>query len=818
MPHFNDIRRALQGVRLFILYRLEPRPNGKLDKIPTSPSHGGNIDAGDSSEWMTPAEAEMWAEQFNLQPLPAGVAGYGVGIIITDTVVLPNGRRLFCLDIDKCRDGDRWAPHAAAFLAKLPGAGVELSVSYLGMHAYGTYTGERPIHGTRNKEYKLELYTGARFVATTGIGAVGDPLIDLTAELALLINDYFPDHAEVDYGGELTTAPVPEWSGPTDDNELLRRALRSFGTRQVWGGRASFADIFNANDAVLCRVFPPQQHGLYDASAADQALANHLAFWTGNHGERMLALMERSKLVRDKWSRPDYLHRTIQSACSTQREWYKDPNPPQAAPPAAAAAAPSMAVTVGMPAPPPPSSTPPPPPSMDVVMEWPPRLGDLLILPQQKRLFEGCTYVEDINEVMMPGGETLNSERFNARYSGYEFSIQADGAKPAKHAWDAFVFSELHHFPKVHEMYFDPKAEPKTIIERDHRTAINSYVPSIIVRKEGDISPYLTHLYKLLPKGRDAEILLAYFAACVQYPGEKFQWWPLLQGVEGNGKTTLSYLLEYAIGSRYVHWPKASELGSRFNSAFYGKLLICCEDVYISEARGSMWETLKPMITSVRLEIEAKGVNKVTREVCFNGVMNSNHKNAIRKTSNDRRIGPFFCAQQAKPDMLRDGMDKEYFKRLRAWRLGEGRAIVAHFLKQYSIPPEWNPAGDCMECPDTTATREAIHVGLGAAEQEIMEAVGQGIPGFKNGWISSSALDRLLATIGKGGSVPRNRRRELLEGLGYKPHPGLADGRAPSADHDGTRPILYVQAVSPAVGEISPARIMELYQLAQAPG
>jgi Family of unknown function (DUF5906) len=850
MPHFNDIRRALQGIALFILYRLEPRADGKLDKIPTSPLHGCNIDAGDSREWMTPEEASFWAEQFNLQPMPAGVTGYGVGVVITDTVVLPNGRRLFCLDIDKCRDGDRWAPHASAFLAKLAGGGTEVSISNLGLHQFGTYAGDRPAHGTRNKTYGLELYTGSRFIATTGTGAVGDPLADLTAELHSLIRDYFPPHEEIDYGGQLTVRPVPEWSGPTDDDELLRRAMRSFGTRQVWGGRASFADIFSANVAVLSRVFPPQQYGVYDASAADQALANHLAFWTGNHGERIFVLMQRSGLVRDKWSRPDYLHRTIQNACGTQHEWYKgtqgmstpdqglDLTQPVAALNAPQAGAPPAPVQVSN------GSAPqlservvlghdeeqdlawsrasnnalPPPPANMAAIAWPPNVGDLLILPQQQRMFEGCVYVEDINQVMMPDGQTLNAERFDARFSGFEFSIRADGTKPAKRAWETFVFSELYQFPKVNEMFFDPRVPPKTIIEKDHRTAINSYVPSIIVRKQGDISPFLTHLYKLLPHGNDAQILLAYFAACVQYPGEKFQWWPLIQGVEGNGKTTLSYLLEYAVGERYVHWPKASELGNRFNAALYGKLLICCEDVQISEQRGSLWETLKPMITGVKLEIEAKGVNKVTREVCFNGVMNSNHKNAIRKTANDRRICPFFCAQQTKEELARDGMAKDYFKALRSWRLGEGRPIVADYLLRFEIPDQWNPTLDCHVAPDTTATREAINVGLGAAEQEVMEAIGQGLPGFRGGWVSSSALDRLLAAIGKGGAIPRNRRRELLEGLGYRPHPALPDGRAPSPDHDGSRPVLYVQATSAALGEASPTRVMELYQQAQAPG
>ena len=146
---------------------------------------------------------------------------------------------------------------------------------------------------------------------------------------------------------------------------------------------------------------------------------------------------------------------------------------------------------------------------------------------------------------------------------------------------------------------------------------------------------------------------------------------------------------------------------------------------------------------------------------------------------------------------------------------GEGREAVADFLLHYEIPDEWNPAGDCNVCPETTATREAISASLGAAEQEVVEAIGQGLVGFRNGWVSSTALDRLLATIGKGGSVPRNKRRELMESLGYIVHPALPEGRATATDTDGSRPTLYVLPTAPGAQESDPQRVMGWYQHAQ---
>lgn len=813
MADVNPLLQQLQGTRAFILYRLQPQADGSLDKIPVSPLTGYACDPHDPNEWMQPEEASMWAEQFG--------ASYGVGVIISEQIQLANGLRLFCLDLDKCRDGAQWAPHAAAFCARFAGAFVECSVSGNGLHIFACYRGERPDHGVKNKIYRMELYTRLRFIAITGAGAIGSALVDATEALHALAREYFPPHDDVEYGDTLSEVAVPDWSGPDDDDELLRRALRSHSGATVFGGKAAFADLFNANAAVLGRVFPAFKNTPYDESAADQALANHLAFWTGNNGVRIERLMRRSQLVRDKWNvRPGYLVGTINRACGSQKQWYKDPrgssspSPDNNVPQAPAVMTAALNAT-GTPA----STDSPTAGAIPHINVTPPsarpQVGDYLTLVQQLGLFEGCVYVQDVHQIMMPQGYLLSSERFDAEFSGYTFAVTPDGQRPARRAWDAFVHSEVFNFPKVKGTFFDPRRPPREVMVRDGWTFINSWVPIEIPRQRGDVTPFLQHLKKILPLGTDADILLAYFAACVQYPGYKFQWWPLIQGVEGNGKTILSELLEASVGKRYVHWPKAAEVGSKFNAAFYGKILILVEDVKISEARDSLWETLKPMITGRRLEIEAKGVDKVTREVCFNGVLNTNHKNGIRKTRNDRRICPLFCAQQHESDLARDGMTEEYFIGLRAWIENGGAAMVADYLMSYPIPDQWNPTVRAIRAPKTTATEEAINVGLGSVEQEVQEAIDQCLTGFRGGWVSSTALDRLLGVIGKAASIPRNKRRDLLEAIGYTPHPALPDGRSSVADTDGSRPRLYIKPGTQGFDERDPSRVMAWYQYAQ---
>ena len=101
-------------------------------------------------------------------------------------------------------------------------------------------------------------------------------------------------------------------------------------------------------------------------------------------------------------------------------------------------------------------------------------------------------------------------------------------------------------------------------------------------------------------------------------------------------------------------------------------------------------------------------------------------------------------------------------------------------------------------------------------EQDILEAVDAGEPGFRGGWVSSTALDKLLERTKRGGRLSAQRRLSILRDMGYIPHPGLAEGRAVSVVlPDGARPRLYVAATSDLVRLTGPAEIGKRYSAAQ---
>ena len=694
----------------------------------------------------------------------------------------------FFLDLDDCLTSTGWSETALAVLREFSGAAVEISPSGTGLHIYGC--GTCPPHGCKNTALGIELYTEGRFAAVTERDLLGDTSTDHSAALASLVTRYLPQVAAVT-PESWSDKPVPEWAGPTDDTDLLARAMRSRSAKGVFGG-CTFRDLWAADAEALGRAYPTTDARDYDASSADAALAQHLAFWTGKDCERISRLMRQSALVRPKWEREDYLPRTIIRAVSIQRDVYakREPQPPD----------------------------PKPAPR--------PETGPLLVSgfqyltgEAQVEYFRGCRYVTSTHRIFTPRGAMLKPDQFNAAYGGYVFQLDETGDKTTRKAWEAFTESQVVRFPKVDGMCFKPTEPPGAILEQEGLSLVNIYVDVPVERTSGDAGPFLGLLEKLLPDRRDRDIVLAYMAACVQHKGVKFQWAPLLQGTEGNGKTFLTRCVAHAVAKRYTHMPKAAELANKFNGWIMNKVFIGVEDIHVADNKSELIEALKPMITGQDLEIESKNVDQFTADICANFMFNSNHKDAIRKTLTDRRFAVFYTAQQSPEDMAKAGMNGNYFPDLYNWARAGGYAIVAEYLHTYAIPDALNPATLCHRAPETGSTLEAVSASLGGIEQAVSEAIDEGRMGFAEGWVSSMALEKLLREMRAARTIPPNKRRDLLRQLGYDWHPGLVNGRTNNPVLiDGGKPRLFIKQGHLACNLRSPVEIVAAYEKAQTQG
>ncbi len=717
---------------------------------------------------------------------------------------------LFFIDIDKAYVDGQWSALAQQLCQQFSGALIEVSQSGTGIHIIGTGVFPEP-HRNKNKEYGLEFYTQERFVALTGFSIQGDARTDHTLTLQHFVPQYFErKHGEV--SDDWREGPVPEWNGITDDDLLISRMIQSKSAGAVFGNRASVYDLWTANVDVLSQAYPDGFGArAFDWSSADAALCQHLAFWTGKDSARIDRLFRRSALHREKWeSREDYRKSTVGHAVSLCQQVYT-------------AGGGSAPVDLRLAA----ASMPPPPGSVGSGnFELRPGV-QLLTADNQVQYFAGCVYVRDLHKIFTPDGSLLDQGPFKAVYGGYQFALDSINDKLVKNAWEAFTESQAVNFPKVHSTCFRPELKVGEIIIEENRNLVNTYVPIITPSKAGDASRFVDHVKRMLPVERDHDILLSYMAAVVQYPGVKFQWMPVLQGIEGNGKSTLLQCLAYAVGHRYSHFPNAKELGSsgqKFNAWILQKLFIGIAELHVSERRD-VWDAIKPLITDDRVEIQGKGANQITGDNRANFFSLSNHKNATIKTRKDRRTAVMFCAQQSEEDLVAEGWARwvgngfteatRYFPDLYAWLRAEGFQIVTHYLRTFKIADELNPATYCVRAPYTSSTDQALLISLGTIEQEIMEAVEENKIGFSGGWLSSMALQKLLDEKHIK-QLPQNRRKEILLELGYTPHPNLIDGRVNNAiPFEGGKPRLYIKRDHLARHIKDPALITRTYIEAQ---
>lgn len=769
-----EIHPSLAQYKQFIIYG--------ADKKPRSPLTGQVADPHDPSIWVDAATARQAARLHNA----------GVGFVFT-----PNDS-LFFIDVDHALQGDRWSDLAVQLCQQYAGCYVEVSRSGTGLHIIGTLP--QPIsHPCRNSSQGLELYSSGRYVALTGTYAQGDPHHpgDLQHVLALPGWSNSPGERPTDW----TDQPDAEYTGPTDDDELIRRMCASQSATAAFSNRAKPADLWNANVEALAVAYPSGSEASrleygYDHSSADAALCQHLAFWTGRDCERMDRLFRQSGLYREKWERSGYARDTVLHAVGHCRAVYTHTPPTQAAPDR-------------------PEPMPTAPDCTDL------REGfQLLSVPAQIEHFKGCVYIRSIHRMFVPDGELLKPEQFKATYGGYTFSIDMCNDKISRNAWEAFTENQGFNFPHAHDCCFRPECLPGEVIVEEGRTVVNTYVPIVTPSQPGDPSRVLQHIAKMLPDQRDQNILIAYMAAIVQYPGVKFQWWPLIQGMEGNGKSLIIRVLAFAVGQRYSHMPNAKDIDNKFNAWLRNKLFIGVEEIYTADRQDKI-DALKPIITNDRIELQGKGNDQVTGDNRANGVMCSNHRDAIRKTLGDRRHCVFYTEQQEPGDLEKAGMSGDYFPDLYEWLRTEGYAIFNHYLRTYEIPKELNPATHCHRAPMTSTTMEAIIASMGGVEQEVLEAIDEGRPGFCGGWVSSTALDVLLDGLKKGTSITKNKRRDMLRSLGYDWHPALVDGRVHNPITDSgrvTRPRLYVKKGSVAASLQTATDAVRHYQESQLSG
>jgi hypothetical protein len=399
------------------------------------------------------------------------------------------------------------------------------------------------------------------------------------------------------------------------------------------------------------------------------------------------------------------------------------------------------------------------PPSLDCS-------GEFLTHIEQQTWFAGCTFVVNRGEMLAPDGRFLGVTQFNATYGGKKFIIDSTG-KTSNEAWAAATRSTLWTVPKVDHVRFLPSREyHEIVIDELGRKGINVYKPIEPKRVQGDPTPFLNHIAAILPDADDQRILFDYLAHNARFPGYKIPWAPVIQSVEGIGKGIIKTVIMHVMGRPYVYFPNAKELtnsGSQFNGWMRGRVFILADEIKVDDRRDLI-EVLKPMISEEVIEVQSKGIDQDLEDNFSNWGFFTNWKDAIPVNKNGRRFAIFYSILQTVEDLESRGMNDTYFNKLYSWVKADGAAIVADWLLNYPI----ECGAIAMRAPKTSSTIEAVGLSRSPIERVIIEAVEDGLPGFRGGWISSiAAINRIKSTGAVGRTVQPTTVASVVEAMGY---------------------------------------------------
>lgn len=710
---------ALTVHRQFIVYRLEPsksRP-GKLEKLPIDYSTGRVISAHDSAYWLSYDSADRFAQQFG--------DGHGVGFVITPE------SKAFCLDIDGCLQADgQWSQQSRDLCAMFPGAAIECSVSGRGLHIWGTYSGDMPPHGCKNEALGIELYTEKRFIALgRPDGATGNVATDCTLALQCAAAVYFPPDPVQSMEQGWTEGPCAEWRGSTDDDDLLRRAMGSKSAAAAFGGRASFADLWNNNGAALMHAYPAEGR-MYDASQADAALAQHLAFWTGKDCERIRRLMDRSALARDKWEREDYLPRTILGAVARQFEVFVDEA-------ARRREQIEEAMRIGE--------------GSDEI-----RLAGTITLDEMLPRFVFIQDGQQVVDLQQPQHVAALGD-WKATFKASTTTLEVKGqfnfdGTPKTKTYETAALWEKSPKRQIAQAVTFLAGGKRVVRDPKGREAVNTWNPPERSTPTGDPSLFLEHVGYLF--GDDAPRFLDWLAHIEQRPGELPQFgWLHISDKQGTGRNWIAGVVARLWpGYAAVNFDLSAFFRTGFNDRLSSKIIAVVDEIN-EGANESKWrnsETMKSLVNEGQRTINPK-FGRIREE--FNAcrwLVFSNHRSALALNETDRRFNV----------VIREGAPQapDYYARLYAALKEPGFiAGVAHFLRTRDLSA-FNPGAHAV----MNAAKEAV---IAANRSEADDVLVDVVKHWPADVIQSSMLGELITGQPGGKITPAHRHALERRGI-----------------------------------------------------
>lgn len=276
-PNYNDnfapqqlhtVPQELRDLPTWVVWKRITK-NGRPTKVPYRCDGKGFASSTDTSTWSTFADAQAAYQR-------TGYDGLGIGI----------SGDIAAVDIDNCIDPISGLSDMAKDIMKTLNTYTELSPSGKGLRLLFKAPGfqyDKKRHYIKHPRNGLEVYIAgctSRYVTITGSTLMAPAFADRSEEIATVLERYM-----LRADAPMAARPATAVSVSMADFDLVSK-IRASSQGEM------FHRLFDAGDT--------SAHS-GDDSAADLALCNILAFWSGKNAAQMDALFRQGGLMRSKW-------------------------------------------------------------------------------------------------------------------------------------------------------------------------------------------------------------------------------------------------------------------------------------------------------------------------------------------------------------------------------------------------------------------------------------------------------------------------------------------------------------------------------------
>jgi hypothetical protein len=278
------------------------------------------------------------------------------------------------------------------------------------------------------------------------------------------------------------------------------------------------------------------------------------------------------------------------------------------------------------------------------------------------------------------------------------------------------------------------------------------------------------HIQYLFGTKERSKIFEQWLAHQVQHTGQLLKWAPMIQSIQGMGKSFFTKLLRGVLGDINVGVVMPTQVMSNFNGWAIGRAVNVLEELrMLGHNRHDAANALKSLITDEMIQINDKGVSQFSTYNTANYICFTNFQDALPLEAHDRRwwiIFAPFATQADFVELVREPLD-DYFERLHL-ALELHASEVRKWLLEYPISEEFKR----ITRAPMTEEKEAMIMIEDENIKGLLEAkaaIESGTAYYDSNVVSSSELFTSIAFECSAYSLQPRQKHVIIQKLGYRP-------------------------------------------------